>query len=86
MYIQVKGFNFHHKQAIRRNLQEKGLMVLIINNSKLEYLIKMIYSLAFVPPIRAREIFSSVIQDYINGQKEDAGFQEYEEGIQVSLL
>jgi hypothetical protein len=73
MYIQVKGCNFHHKQAIRRNLQEKGLMV-INNNSKFEYLIKMSYGLAFVPLIRVGEIFSSVIQDYVNEQKEGRRF------------
>jgi hypothetical protein len=85
MYIQMKGCNFHHKQAIRSNLQEKGLMVLINNNSKFEYLIKMIYGLAFIPPIRVGEILSSVIQDYVKEQKEDVGFQEYEEGIKDFL-
>jgi hypothetical protein len=34
--IQVKGCNFHHKQALRRKLQEKGLVVLINRSSKFE--------------------------------------------------
>ncbi len=79
MYIQVKGCNFHHKQALRRKLQEKGLVVLINQSSKFEYLVKMLYGLAFVPPIRAGEFFITVIQDYVNENKDDEGFQEFED-------
>ncbi len=51
LYILVKGRNFHHKQARRRNLQEKGLVGLITQSSKLEYLVQMVYVLAYVPPL-----------------------------------
>jgi hypothetical protein len=80
-YIQVKGCNFHKKQAIRRNIPEKGVTVLINNNSKFEYLVKMMYGLAFVPPIRVAELFESIIMEYVNEQRDDDGFQDSQEQI-----
>jgi hypothetical protein len=81
----VKGCNFHQKQALRRKLQEKGLVVLINRSSKFEYLVKMVYGLAYVPPIRVGEFFITVIQDYVNENKDDQDFQEFEEEIEDFL-
>jgi hypothetical protein len=80
-HIQVKGCHFHQKQAIRRNIQEEGLTVLINNSSKFEYLVKMMFGLAFVAPIRVGELFESVIMEYVTQQKDDDGFQDNEEQI-----
>jgi hypothetical protein len=80
-HAQVRGCNFHHKQAIRRNLQEKGLVTVLNKNTKFEYLIKMIYGLAFVPPDSVSEVFSTVIQDYVTENKEEPVFMEFEEEI-----
>jgi hypothetical protein len=81
----VKGCNFHQKQALRRKLQEKGLVVLTNPSSKFEYLVKMVYGLAYVPPIRVGEFFITVIQDYVNENKDDQDFQEFEEEIEDFL-
>jgi hypothetical protein len=58
LYIQVKGCNFHQKQAHRINLHEKRLEGLINQSSKFEYLVPVVYGLALVPHIRVGEIFS----------------------------
>jgi hypothetical protein len=57
----VRGCNFHHKQAIRRNIQTKGLQVLLNNSTKFMYFVKMLYGLSFVPPDKVTEIFDNTI-------------------------
>jgi hypothetical protein len=45
----VRGCHFHHKQAIQRNIQTKGLQVLLNNSTKFMYFVKLLYGLSFVP-------------------------------------
>jgi hypothetical protein len=78
----VKGCNFQHKQVLRRNLQEKRLVVLIYQSSNLEFLV---YGLTFVQPIRIAETFYTIVHDYVNENKDDEGFQKFEEQIEDFL-
>jgi hypothetical protein len=39
------------------------------------------YGLAFEPPIRVVELFSTVILDYVGKQKENVGFHDYQDQI-----
>ncbi len=55
--------------------------MLINSNSKFETLVTIMYGLAFEPPIRAVELFSTVILDYMGKQKEDVGFHNYQDQI-----
>jgi hypothetical protein len=63
----------------------KRLVVLINQSSKFEYLVKMVYGLAFMPPLRAAKIFWTVIQDYVNENKDNMVFQEFKEQIEDLL-
>jgi hypothetical protein len=42
----VRSCHFHHKQAIQRNIQTKGLQVLLNNSTKFMYFVKMLYGLS----------------------------------------
>jgi hypothetical protein len=68
--INIKGCNFHQKQAIKRNIQAKGLLTLMNHSTKFNYLVKMLYGLAFVPPHKVTDIFDTIIMDYVDTNKE----------------
>jgi hypothetical protein len=78
----VRGCHFHHKQAIRHNIQTKGLQVLLNNSTKLMYLVKMLYGLSFVPPDKVTEIFDNTIMEYLDSNKNKGGFSEMAEEIE----
>jgi hypothetical protein len=78
----VRGCNFHHKQAIRRNIQTKGLQVLLNNSTKFMYFVKMLYGLSFVPPDKVTDIFENHIMDYLDQNKMEEGFAENAEEIE----
>jgi hypothetical protein len=83
--ISIKGCNFHQKQAIRRNIQAKGLLTLMNHSTKFNYLVKMLYGLAFVPPHKVTDIFDTIIMDYVDANKETEGFIEYAEEVEDLL-
>jgi hypothetical protein len=57
------------RQAIRHNIQSKGLQTLLKHSTKFMYLVKMIYGLACVPTDLVTEIFDMDFLDN-NGQEE----------------
>jgi hypothetical protein len=77
LHTRISGCNFHQKQAVRRNIQAKGLLTLLNHSTKFIYLVKMLYGLVFVPPHRVTDIFNSIIMDYVDSHKESKGFIEY---------
>jgi hypothetical protein len=81
----IKGCNFHQKQAIRRNIQSKGLLTLLNHSTKFSYLVKMMYGLAFVLPHRITDIFDGIIMDYVDSHKDCEGFIEYAEEVEAFI-
>jgi hypothetical protein len=80
--LSSEGLQLPPQAGPQENIQEKGLVVIINQSSKFEYLV---YGLVFVPPIRVAETFCTVTQDYLN-ENNDKGFQKFKEQIEISLL
>ncbi len=64
--VSIMGWHFHQKQAIRRNIQAKGILTLL----------KMLSELSFVLPYKVMDFFDTIITDYVDPNKETEGFIE----------
>jgi hypothetical protein len=84
----IRGCNFHQKQAIRRNIQAKGLQSFLNHSAKFMYFVKMVYGLAFVPPDQVGDIFDTVLMDYLDSHRQEEGFDDFAEELEdfVSYL
>lgn len=79
------GCFFHFKQAVYRNLQEKGLESFNNQSTAFQYLVHLLYSLAMVPANRVAEYYDTVVQDYVESKAEDEGFVYHQEEISSFL-
>jgi hypothetical protein len=71
----ISGCLFHLKQALRRNIREKGLQQMLDHNVKFQYFVDLLYGLAFVPETEVSEMYETVVQDYLEANANDEGFQ-----------
>ena len=62
--IPIVGCNFHHLQAMRRNLQSIGLVSLYGQDLNFQYAVKLIYALSYVP---AGEVASEMQSSRLQG-------------------
>ncbi len=69
-------------QAIKQNIQSKGLQAFYNHNAKFQYYVKLLYGLAFVPPDFVEEAFENVVQVYLETHTEDEGFQHFPEELE----
>jgi hypothetical protein len=69
-------------QAIKRNIQSKGLQAFYNHNAKFQYYVKLLYGLAFVPPDFVEEAFENVVQVYLETHKMDEGSEHFPEELE----
>ena len=81
----LTGCYFHFKQAVYRNLQQKGLESLHNQNPSFQYLVSLLYGLAMVPANKIPEYYDTVVQDYLESQEEKPEFQDHQEEISAFL-
>jgi hypothetical protein len=83
--MQVCGCLFHFKQAVRRNLSQKGLITLYNSCHKFQYLVHMLYSLVFVPVPRVVDIYDTVIRGFLDENTNEEGIVDNLDAVEDFL-
>ena len=79
--VELVGCNFHHKQAVRRNIQKIGLQGLYGRSEPFQYAVKLFYALTFIKPADVLETFESVVKPAFDDLEKEEWFKKKSEKI-----
>ena len=77
----LAGCLFHMKQAIRKNIQTKGLLILYNNQLDFNFFIKMVYALVYVPSDNVILACETVLGPFFSEHEDDEGWNECTEEL-----
>ena len=83
--IPIVGCNFHHLQAMRRNLQSIGLVSLYGQDLNFQYAVKLIYAMSYVPAGEVRNCFRDVVIPAFKELEKEEYFDDYSDEIDQFL-
>ncbi|XP_053592956.1 uncharacterized protein LOC128667325 [Microplitis demolitor] len=86
--VDVSGCFFHHTQCIWRHVQSEGLQQWYNKNIRVVQNIKMLMSLAFVPPNDVKEAYDELVKSefYVENEQRLSGLLDYYESTWIGVL
>ena len=84
--IMISGCTFHQRKAIRHKLGDLGLIVLYGTSTTFNYLIKLVYGLAFVPIEQVPVVIKKIVEPHAKKLELKDFYAEYEVSNNLKFL